>query len=83
MLLRDELDLDNDGFGEEGEEKQQPAEGDVEMRKDNREIRDDNNAQKLTYDDIEQLKEDETDGKKIINALIANSESWNKRTKFS
>jgi hypothetical protein len=53
MLLRDELDLDNDGFGEEGEEKQQPAEGDVEMRKDNREIRDDNNAQKLTYDDIE------------------------------
>jgi tRNA (adenine-N(1)-)-methyltransferase non-catalytic subunit len=29
------------------------------------------------------MKEEEVDGKKIINALIANSESWNKRTKFS
>lgn len=43
MLLRDELELDDDGFGdEEGDGNQ--AEEDVEMRKDNREIRDDNNA---------------------------------------
>ena len=50
MLLRDELDLDNDGFGEEEEEL---AEGDVEMRRDNREILDNNNAQKLSYEAIE------------------------------
>jgi len=83
MLLRDELDNDYDGFGEEPDQAQQPAEGDVEMRKDNRDITDNDKAQKLTAEDIEQMKDAETDGKKIINALIANSESWNKRTKFS
>jgi tRNA (adenine58-N1)-methyltransferase non-catalytic subunit len=58
------------------------SESDEEM-KDNRAIVDDNTNQKLTHEDITAMKQQTTDGKQIIEALIQNSQSWNQRTKFS
>jgi tRNA (adenine-N(1)-)-methyltransferase non-catalytic subunit len=81
-LLVDELALeDEDLMGEPKKpEDEKMEEG---QRKDNREIVDDNLAQNLTYEEIEHLKETDKDGKAIINALIQNSDTFSKRTKFS
>ena len=79
-MLVDELSLEDDQIMGEAPKLDQKEE--VE-RKDNREIIDNNQAQKLTYEEIEQLKVDDKDGKAIINALIANSDTFDKRTKFS
>jgi len=54
-----------------------------EEAKDNRSILDDTKAQKMTADDIEAMKKQGAKGQEIIKELISNSESWNKRTKFS
>lgn len=44
---------------------------------------DNNQAQRLTADAIDELKEKHGSGKEIIRALVENSESFNQRTKFS
>lgn len=37
----------------------------------------------MTADDIETMKKQGAKGQEIIKELISNSETWNKRTKFS
>ena len=55
----------------------------TEERKDNRNVVDDNTAQKMKHSDVEFLKESVADGKKIIDALTKNSKSFEDRTAFS
>lgn len=50
---------------------------------DNRNLVDDNTAQKMTLEEIETLKAQNAGGAEIINALIENSESFKQRTNFS
>ncbi|TNV78396.1 hypothetical protein FGO68_gene13808 [Halteria grandinella] len=58
-----------------------PVDGVVD--KDNRDIVDNNTAQKLTQVEIEALKRSGMKGGDLIKHIVENSESWNKRTKFS
>jgi tRNA (adenine-N(1)-)-methyltransferase non-catalytic subunit len=51
--------------------------------RDNRDIVDNNCAQRLTHEEIEALKAQGVKGGELIKTIIENSESWNKRTKFS
>lgn len=55
----------------------------VEEVKDNRNVVDDNTAQKMKTADVEFLKEQNIGGKEIIDALIKNSNSFQDRTVFS
>ena len=51
--------------------------------KDNRDIFDDNKAQKLNADSIRELKERGASGSEILETLISNSASFTKKTKYS
>ena len=57
--------------------------GDGVTNKDNRDIVDNNQAQRLTHEQIEAFKAEGLTGDKLINKIIANSDTFNKRTKFS
>eukprot|EP01041_Mallomonas_annulata_P012710 gene12710-26771_t len=50
---------------------------------DNRSFTDSNTAQKLTDDDIHNLRKAGATGENIIKSLIANSETWNSKTEFA
>lgn len=50
---------------------------------DNRSFSDTNTAQKLTPEEIEQMRAEGATGNDIISSLIANSDSWNNKTEFS
>ena len=67
--------------GEEEEEKEIP--GDGVHNKDNRDIVDNNLAQKLTHAEITELKQQGITGQKMIDKIIQGSETFSKRTKFS
>jgi len=47
-----------------------------EEKKDNRFMKNDGTAQKLTSAEIETMKETAKDGQQIIDALIKNNETW-------
>ncbi|OEL16341.1 tRNA (adenine(58)-N(1))-methyltransferase non-catalytic subunit trm6 [Dichanthelium oligosanthes] len=51
--------------------------------RDNRSLVDNNTAQNLSCDDIEAMKRDGTTGDAIVEALIANSSTFGKKTAFS
>ena len=53
------------------------------VKRDNRDIIDNNTAQKMTHAEIEELKASGISGGLLISKLIENSESFSKRTKFS
>ncbi|KAL3734254.1 hypothetical protein ACJRO7_023580 [Eucalyptus globulus] len=55
----------------------------VEEHRDNRELVDNNKAQSLSGEDIEELRRQGATGDKIIEALIANSATFEKKTAFS
>ena len=55
----------------------------TEELKDNRNYNDDNTAQRMKHSDVEFLKETNTEGKQIIDALVSNSETFQARTAFS
>lgn len=50
---------------------------------DNRSFSDTNTAQKMTPEEIEQMRVQGVSGNDIISSLIANSDSWNNKTEFS
>lgn len=54
-----------------------------EARKDNRDLKDENTSQKLSKEEIEAMKLAGKESKEIISQLIANSETFQKKTKFS
>ncbi|XP_042517545.1 tRNA (adenine(58)-N(1))-methyltransferase non-catalytic subunit trm6 [Macadamia integrifolia] len=69
-----------------------PAEGDLQEKgdcllkdesRDNRSLVDDNKAQSLSGEDIEALRRDGATGDQIVEALIANSSTFEKKTLFS
>ena len=69
---------------EEDEAKDNPKEAkDTPVRRDNRDLKDENSSQKLKKEDIEELKSEGRSGEQILASLIENSESFNKKTKFS
>jgi len=75
-------------IGEYKDEEGAPkAEGEVEEEEeelnDNRDMVDNNKAQKLQASEIEKMKQEGVEGQQIIDKLIENSESFNKRTEFS
>jgi len=72
-------EVDEEGAPKTGEE----AEDDEEEKNDNRDMVDNNKAQKLQFSDIEKMKSEGVQGQQIIDKLIENSESFNKRTEFS
>eukprot|EP00347_Sterkiella_histriomuscorum_P019556 403341185 len=51
--------------------------------RDNRDYVDDNKSQKLTHEQIEDLKKQGITGNELINHLVQNSDTFAKRTKFS
>eukprot|EP00249_Psilotum_nudum_P017530 c26374_g1_i1 orf=214-1767(-) len=53
------------------------------VAKDNRDLLDDNTAQKLTVEDIDQLRREGASGNEIVEALIANSTTFQSKTLFS
>ncbi|XP_048130933.1 tRNA (adenine(58)-N(1))-methyltransferase non-catalytic subunit trm6 isoform X4 [Rhodamnia argentea] len=55
----------------------------VEEHRDNRELVDNNKAQSLSGEDIEELRRQGATGDEIIEALIANSATFEKKTAFS
>lgn len=63
------------------------VEGEIEEeeedKNDNRNMVDNNKAQKLQFSDIEKMKQEGVQGQQIIDKLIENSESFSKRTEFS
>ncbi|KAL8153866.1 hypothetical protein V2J09_011626, partial [Rumex salicifolius] len=67
--------------GKDGQEKENDTE-EVEMR-DNRGLVDDNTAQSLTGEDINAMKREGATGGQIVEALIANSSTFEKKTAFS
>ena len=69
------------GQAEEEEEKEEV--GDGVTNRDNRDIVDNNQAQKLTQEQIEALKSQGLTGGELISKIIENSETFQKRTKFS
>jgi len=83
--------LDEDPFGEDGapdeeedgEEEKEVDAGEGVKNRDNRDIVDNNQAQKLGQQEIEAMKAQGLSGAEIIRTLIENSESWSKRTKYS
>lgn len=56
--------------------------GEIEAEKDNRNIYDDNTSQRLTKDDIEEMKK-QTTGTELIKCLVDNSLSFEGKSKFS
>ncbi|BBN05465.1 tRNA (adenine58-N1)-methyltransferase non-catalytic subunit [Marchantia polymorpha subsp. ruderalis] len=68
-------------------EKRQQIETDQDSEdvkdRDNRALVDDNKAQTLSSDDIDRMKRDGASGKEIIDALVANSASFETKTAFS
>ena len=54
-----------------------------EETKDNRNLTDSNNAQRMSHSDVEFLKHSNTGGQEIIDALINNSDTFKDRTAFS
>jgi len=56
---------------------------DTEITKDNREIFDEGQNQKLSYEEIEYRKSIGVRGQELINNIVENSETFAKRTKFS
>jgi len=77
--------LDNDievGGDVEGEEEEKVSTA-ITSGKDNRDIIDNNQAQKMTHEEIEELKKKGMTGNELISKIIENSETFNKRTKFS
>lgn len=67
---------------DDAEEGKEGGAGEI-ADKDNRDIVDNNTAQKLTQVEIEALKKSGMTGGELIKHIVENSESWNKRTKFS
>ena len=53
------------------------------VKGDNSNYNDTNTAQKMTIGEIRKLKEDGASGSTIIESLIANSDTWNKKTEFA
>ncbi|EFJ29571.1 hypothetical protein SELMODRAFT_410184 [Selaginella moellendorffii] len=64
--------------GEEEEEEEENA-----ATKDNRNLIDDNTAQTLSAEEIHSMKREGSSGQEIVNALIANSASFESKTTFS
>ncbi|KAM3337664.1 hypothetical protein P3S68_031989 [Capsicum galapagoense] len=58
-------------------------EKDVDGSKDNRAIVDNNTAQSLTSEDIDEMRRQGAKGDEIVEALIANSATFEKKTLFS
>jgi tRNA (adenine-N(1)-)-methyltransferase non-catalytic subunit len=56
---------------------------DVVADKDNRNLVDKNSSQKLSREEIEAMRDSGTSGEKVMAALIENSETFAKKTKFS
>jgi len=54
-----------------------------ESGEDNRDLIDDESSQKLSKQEINQMREDGVDGKEIVEKLIENSETFQNKTKFS
>ena len=81
------LDAENNNGEEDGEdleeEEEEVKEGDVLGGKDNRDIVDNNQAQKLTQGQIEDMKASGITGQQMIRTLIENSDTFKLRTKFS
>ena len=69
--------------GDSGEAETQVEEASSAPRKDNRDLKDENSSQKLSRDQIEEMKSAGEGSKEIIGQLIANSETFQKKTKFS
>ncbi len=57
--------------------------GDGVGGRDNRDLVDQNSSQKLSKDDIEGMRDSGTSGEKVMAALIENSDTFSKKTKFS
>ena len=68
---------------EEGAPKAEGEGEEEEDLNDNRDMVDNNKAQKLQASEIEKMKQEGVEGQQIIEKLIENSESFNKRTEFS
>ena len=65
------------------EDESNKEEEEDQTRKDNRDLKDENSSQKLSRDQIEEMKAAGKESKEIIGQLIANSETFQKKTKFS
>ncbi|CDP07406.1 unnamed protein product [Coffea canephora] len=70
----------SEGSNDLQEEKESPT---VYGSKDNRELMDNNTAQSLTGEDIDELRRKGASGVEIIEALITNSATFEKKTSFS
>ena len=53
------------------------------VAKDNRDIVDRNSSQKLSREEIEAMRDSGTSGEAVMAALIQNSDTFAKKTKFS
>lgn len=51
--------------------------------RDNRDLKDENQSQKLSRDEIENMKEKGVIGSEMVGQLIKNSETFQQKTKFS
>ncbi|XP_024530152.1 tRNA (adenine(58)-N(1))-methyltransferase non-catalytic subunit trm6 isoform X2 [Selaginella moellendorffii] len=69
---------EDNNAGEEEEEEEENA-----ATKDNRNLIDDNTAQTLSAEEIHSMKREGSSGQEIVNALIANSASFESKTTFS
>ncbi|KAJ4834887.1 hypothetical protein Tsubulata_049590 [Turnera subulata] len=69
--------MDGNNLQEEGDSKI------LDESRDNRALVDNNQAQSLTGDDIEEMRRQGAKGNEIIEALIANSATFEKKTQFS
>ena len=65
------------------EEFKEDEDGDAAEGKDNRDIQNNDVAQALNQDEIEQLKKSYKGHEEIIKAMKEGSATWDKRTKFS
>ncbi|KAK4752789.1 hypothetical protein SAY87_021587 [Trapa incisa] len=68
---------------QEGNHVQGKGSSESQESRDNRALVDNNQAQTLTGDDIEALRKEGATGEEIIEALIANSSTFEKKTTFS
>ncbi|CAM6102245.1 unnamed protein product [Calypogeia fissa] len=78
-----ESDVKSSDNGKEVDEKDESGQIEDARERDNRNLIDTNTSQTLSSGDIEKMRKDGASGKQIIDALVANSSSFDQKTPFS
>ncbi|KAL2635532.1 hypothetical protein R1flu_007011 [Riccia fluitans] len=77
------LPSDSSGTKEKHQQNEADQNSEEVKGRDNRALVDDNKAQNLSSDDIDRMKREGVSGREIIEALVANSASFETKTAFS